>query len=157
VTLPLRRGVRAIVLDPDDRVLLVRFQHGPESWWAPPGGGIEPGEAEEHALVRELAEECGLRGFALGPCIWTREHVFAGMEGFSGQRERLYLVRTDRFEPAPEWTAEQLASEGMVEQRWWTLGELERSATVFAPRRLPLLLRALLVEGPPTEPLDVGV
>jgi ADP-ribose pyrophosphatase YjhB (NUDIX family) len=155
--LPLRRGVRAIVLDPDDRILLVRFQHGEETWWAPPGGGVEPGETDEHALERELAEECGLRGCRLGTCIWTREHVFEGMAGFGGQRERLYLVRTDRFEPAPEWTAEQLASEGMVEQRWWTLGELERSDAVFAPRRLAPLLRALLREGPPRAPVDVGV
>jgi hypothetical protein len=41
--------------------------------------------------------------------------------------------------------------------RWWTLEELEAAETLFAPRRLPLLLRELLLRGPPTEPVDVGL
>ena len=107
--------------------------------------------------MRELAEECGLHGFELGPWIWTREHWFADMHGWGGQAERIHLVRTDAFEPAPEWTAEQLASEGIVEQRWWTLEELEAPGTIFAPRRLAQLLRDLLEHRPPPQPVDVGV
>src|SRR5215216_2278932 len=42
--LPLRPAVRALVLDPADRVLLVRFQWPDKTVWAPPGGGIESGE-----------------------------------------------------------------------------------------------------------------
>jgi G:T/U-mismatch repair DNA glycosylase/8-oxo-dGTP pyrophosphatase MutT (NUDIX family) len=155
--LPLRPAVRAVVFDPADRILLVRFQWPDKSVWAPPGGGIEPGESAEHAIVRELAEESGLRGFDLGPCIWTREHWFAEMAGWGGQAEQIYLVRTEAFEPAPEWTEEQLASEGIAEQRWWTPKELEVPGTIFAPRRLPELLRDLLRDGPPSEPVDVGV
>jgi ADP-ribose pyrophosphatase YjhB (NUDIX family) len=154
---PLRIAVRAVVLDPADRILLVRFQWPERSVWAPPGGGIDPGETDQHALVRELAEECGLRGFGLGPCVWTREHWFPDMPGWGGQAERHYLVRTEAFTPAPEFTAEELAAEGMVEQRWWTLAELAASAELFAPRRLPELVRELVEHGPSPEPLDVGV
>jgi G:T/U-mismatch repair DNA glycosylase/ADP-ribose pyrophosphatase YjhB (NUDIX family) len=154
---PLRNAVRAIVLDPADRILLVRFQWPERSVWAPPGGGIDPGESDQHALVRELAEESGLRGFELGPCLWTREHWFPDMPGWGGQAERLYLVRTEAFTPAPEFTAEELAAEGMVEQRWWTLDELDASGELFSPRRLPDLVRELVERGPPAEPLDVGV
>ena len=154
---PLRIAVRAVVLDPADRILLVRFQWPERSVWAPPGGGVDAGESDEHALVRELAEECGLRGFELGPCLWTREHWFPDMPGWGGQAERVYLVRTEAFTPAPEFTAEELAAEGMVEQRWWTPGELAASREFFSPRRLPELLRELLERGPPAEPLDVGV
>jgi G:T/U-mismatch repair DNA glycosylase/ADP-ribose pyrophosphatase YjhB (NUDIX family) len=155
--LPLRPAVRALVLDPADRVLLVRFEWPDKTVWAPPGGGIEPGETPEQAIVRELAEECGLRGFELGPCIWTREHWFADMAGWGGQVEQIYLVRTGAFDPAPEWTAEQLAAEGICGQRWWTPDELRAPGTIFAPRRLPTLLRELLENGPPPEPADVGV
>jgi TDG/mug DNA glycosylase family protein len=155
--LRLRPAVRALVLDPADRVLLVEFRWPDKTVWAPPGGGIEPGETPEQAIVRELAEESGLRDFELGPCIWARDHWFADMPGWGGQSERIHLVRTDAFEPAPEWTAEQLAGEGIHGQRWWTAEELEAPGTIFAPRRLPKLLRDLLRDGPPPEPVDVGV
>jgi G:T/U-mismatch repair DNA glycosylase/ADP-ribose pyrophosphatase YjhB (NUDIX family) len=155
--LPLRPAVRALVLDPADRVLLVEFRWPDKTVWAPPGGGIEPGETAEQAIVRELAEECGLRDFELGPCVWTRDHWFADMPGWGGQSERIYLVRTEAFEPAPEWTAEQLAGEGIAGQRWWKPEELEVPGAIFAPRRLPELLRALLDDGLPAEPVDVGV
>jgi G:T/U-mismatch repair DNA glycosylase/ADP-ribose pyrophosphatase YjhB (NUDIX family) len=155
--LPLRPAVRTLVLDPADRTLLVRFSFPDATVWASPGGGIDPGETPEQAARRELVEECGLRESALGPVVWTREHWFAGMAGWGGQRELHYLVRTDAFDPVPAWTLEQLAAEGVTELRWWTLDELERAADVFAPRRLPQLLRELLVRGPPPEPADVGV
>src|SRR3712207_1500140 len=114
--LPIRSAVRALVLDLEDSVLLVRFDFPHKRVWAPPGGGIEPGETEEDAVVRELAEECGLREFELGPCVWERTHWFGDMPGWAGQHERIYLVRTERFEPAPEFTAEALAQEWMTGQ-----------------------------------------
>jgi 8-oxo-dGTP pyrophosphatase MutT (NUDIX family) len=123
----------------------------------PPGGGIEPDETPEQAIVRELAEECGLRDFDLGPCIWTRNHWFADMAGWGGQSERIYLVGTEAFEPTPEWMAEQLAAEGIRGRRWWAPEELATSRTIFAPRRLPELLGNLSQHGPPSEPVDVGV
>jgi len=41
--------------------------------------------------------------------------------------------------------------------RWWTADELAEADTIFAPSRLPELLRALLLDGPPAEPIDTGV
>lgn len=155
--LPLRRGVRALVLDPADRVLLVRFDFSYGRVWAPPGGGVEPGESDEDAIVRELAEECGLRGFELGPCVWTRTHRTAGMDGWGGQVERIFTVRAKTFTPRGELTTEQLAAEGVRDVRWWTRAELSRPGTVFAPRGLPALVEDLLARGPPVATLDVGV
>jgi double-stranded uracil-DNA glycosylase len=154
--LPLRPAVRALIVDPADRVLLVRFDWPDKTVWAPPGGGIEPGETDEQALVRELAEECGLRDFTSGPCIWTRTHWFTDMAGWAGQTERTYLLRTETFDPAPEWSAAVLASEGIGAQAWFTYEELEAELT-FAPRRLPELVRELLEHGLPPQPIDVGV
>ena len=56
----IREAVRALVLDPDDRVLLVRFEFPTATVWAMPGGGIEAGETIDDALRRELTEELGL-------------------------------------------------------------------------------------------------
>jgi 8-oxo-dGTP diphosphatase len=148
---PWREAARAVVLDPADRILLVRFSFGV---WAGPGGGLDPGETHVAALRRELAEELGLDDPPIGPCIWLREHELAAMPPYRGQRERLYLVRTAAFEPAPRV---DLSAEHVTALRWWTLAELERSDEQFSPRRLPEHLRDLLTRGPPPEPVDVGV
>jgi double-stranded uracil-DNA glycosylase len=149
--LPLRRAVRALVLDPAGRMVLMRYH---DDVWAVPGGGVDPDEPDETALRRELAEELGVDVFELGPCLWTREHWFAGMERWGGQRERIYLVRAPAFEPAPRL---DLAAENVEEVRWWTFDELRATEAKFAPRRLPALVGDLLAHGPPPEPVDVGV
>jgi ADP-ribose pyrophosphatase YjhB (NUDIX family) len=147
-----------VLLDPDDRILLVRFQFPDRAVWATPGGGIEDGESDEHALRRELAEESGLHEFDLGPLVWTRTHVVPiGGGRWDGQEERYYLVRALAFEPRPELSWAQLRREGVTEVRWWTPDELEATDAVFAPRRLQALVRELILHGPPAEPLDVGV
>ncbi|MES1247735.1 MAG: NUDIX domain-containing protein [Actinomycetota bacterium] len=153
--LPVRQGTRALVLDSLGRVLMVRFQDASGSWWSTPGGGVEAGESDEHALRRELAEEVGLTAYELGPLIWTRRHWFVSPIRFAGQAERHYLVRVEPFEPQPAFTPEQLAAEGVHEIRWFTLDELEQVTT--GPRRLASLVRDLLEHGPPAEPVDAGV
>jgi G:T/U-mismatch repair DNA glycosylase/ADP-ribose pyrophosphatase YjhB (NUDIX family) len=155
--LPLRDAVRAVVLDPSDRVLLVRFVF-PEELWATPGGGVEAGEPDEPALRRELAEECGLHTFRLGPQLWFRTHWrISERRRYSGQTDRFFLVRAPAFEPSPELSAEQLRAEGVDGMRWWTPAELAASSELFAPRRLPALVAGLLRDGPPDTAVDVGV
>ncbi len=146
------------MLDPADRILLVQFQFPTRRVWATPGGGLDPGETHEQAILRELAEEVGLVDFEVGPWIWTREHIFPFESGlWDGQAERYTLVRTDAFEPAPHFTPDELAAEFVTAVRWWTPAELAASDELFAPRRLPELVAALLRDGPPGEPVDVGV
>jgi 8-oxo-dGTP diphosphatase len=154
-----RDGVRALVLDPHDRVLLVRFVNPEtgEEFWATPGGGLEPGEKLEDGLRRELREETGLEDVEVGPVVWTRRHVFPWAGRTLDQSERIALVRVPAFEPSPALSAEQLADEGVHELRWWTVGELASSSANFAPRRIVRFLRQLLEEGPPPAPIDVGV
>jgi ADP-ribose pyrophosphatase YjhB (NUDIX family) len=50
--LRLRPAARAILLDHDDRVLLVCFDFGDRVVWATPGGGIDDGETTSSARPR---------------------------------------------------------------------------------------------------------
>jgi double-stranded uracil-DNA glycosylase len=150
-----RSAVRALVLDEDRRTLLVQFRDDEgQVWWTTPGGGIDEGEDPETALRRELAEELGLDEFDIGPEIWTREHTFAWRATILRQRERIWLVEIARHEPSPRV---DLATELVVDVRWWTQEELDAATETLVPERLPQLLRDLRENGPPAEPFDVGV
>jgi 8-oxo-dGTP diphosphatase len=154
--LRIREAIRAVVLDPDDRVLLVRLEFPHWTGWAMPGGGVDEGETDEAALRRELAEEAGLDGFQLGPIVWTRRHLLE-FGDWDGQVERYYFVRASGADPAPRLTWAQLSAEHVTAIRWWTIPELEAAEDEFAPRRLPALVRELILHGTPTEPIDAGV
>ncbi|MEA2878329.1 MAG: hypothetical protein QOF14_3525 [Hyphomicrobiales bacterium] len=74
-------GVRAIVIDPQGRVFLVK--HSYVSGWHLPGGGVETGETVQDALARELLEEGGitaleppvLHGMHFNSRVSRRDHV----------------------------------------------------------------------------------
>jgi 8-oxo-dGTP pyrophosphatase MutT (NUDIX family) len=156
--LRIRRAARAVVLDPDERILLVRFEFPAGTRWALPGGGIDPGEDAPGALRRELREETGLVDADIGPHVWTRLHVIPFLDGqWDGQHETIHVVRCNAFEPAPHFTAEELAAEHVHELRWWTLDEIAAALVTFVPATLADRLTELLRDGPPNPPVDVGV
>ncbi len=42
------------------------------TYWVLRGGGVEPGESGEQAVLCEMWEETGIEGLPLGPLLWTR-------------------------------------------------------------------------------------
>jgi 8-oxo-dGTP pyrophosphatase MutT (NUDIX family) len=156
--LRIRDAVRALVVDDSQRVLLVRFEFPTATRWALPGGGLEPGESHLDALHRELREEVGLVDASIGPQIWHRLHIVPFLNGeFDGQRERIFLVRCEAFDAAPQLSWQQMNAEFVHELRWWTTEEISTSDVHFVPQELHGLLTTLLRDGPPTESIDVSV
>jgi len=88
-TPPLREAARAVLLDADDRVLLLRYDENGE-FWATPGGSLENGEDHATATVRELGEELGIddKAIELGPQLAERSKdlVAAVAEGRMPER-----------------------------------------------------------------------
>jgi TDG/mug DNA glycosylase family protein len=52
--LPIRDAVRAAVVTPERRILMLHYANEHDEWWIPPGGGVDTGESDEQALRREL-------------------------------------------------------------------------------------------------------
>ena len=67
-------GVRVIVLDDENRILMVKHEHPERTVWMVPGGGIEEGESSAQAAAREVLEETGLQ-VEIGGLIWHVEEV----------------------------------------------------------------------------------
>jgi ADP-ribose pyrophosphatase YjhB (NUDIX family) len=154
----LRQAVRVLLLDEDDRLLLFRGVQ-PETgsaFWFPAGGGLEDGEEGREAAVREVAEETGLESIALGPEVWRRRHVFTWRGVEWDQRERWFMARVAAFSPSRAGLTETEAFD-LTAWRWWTLAELDAAADDLVPRDLAVRMRALLSDGPPAEPIEVGI
>jgi ADP-ribose pyrophosphatase YjhB (NUDIX family) len=145
--LPVRHAGRVILLDPGDRVLLMRYDDSPPNGrhWTTPGGGLNDGEDYAAAAARELAEETGWTDVVLVREVHQRSLTMEYDGRLVRQHERHYLARTDQPRRELGDVAQMHASDGIAAWRWWTQAELESTAEVVWPAELPDLIRGILL------------
>jgi 8-oxo-dGTP pyrophosphatase MutT (NUDIX family) len=144
-----RQAARVILLDPDDRLLLMRGHDADapaRGWWFTIGGGLDGAETSRAAAVREVREETGIElavDDLLGP-VFTRSAVFDFVFEHCRQDEDIYLARVaGGGQPSRDgWTA--LEHDLIDELRWFELAELAAVQIEVFPVGLVELVRPLL-------------
>jgi ADP-ribose pyrophosphatase YjhB (NUDIX family) len=146
VPLRLRQAGRVIVLDPEDRVLLFRYDDGPPNGrhWCTPGGGLNEGEDYRTGARRELAEETGWTDVPLGPEVHERTLVMEHDDVIIRQHERFFLARVEEAGRALGEVAAMHVSDGIAAWHWWTLAEMDATDEEIWPPGLAGLIRGLL-------------
>ncbi|MBX9741759.1 MAG: NUDIX domain-containing protein [Beijerinckiaceae bacterium] len=131
LTRPLTMGVRAMVLDAEGRVCLIR--HSYVAGWHLPGGGVEPGETLHQSLARELREETGL-GLVGAPPVFA---VYLNQRMARRDHVALYVVRQ------VELTDHRPSPLEILEQGFFPVDALPELTTAPTRRRIAEVTQGL--------------
>jgi 8-oxo-dGTP pyrophosphatase MutT (NUDIX family) len=91
---PFSLGVKALVLDQEGRVLLVKHTYQPG--WHLPGGRVEKGESALAGAQRELREETGL------DCTdrpWRMQGLYANFSEYKNDHVALFVAEGVKLQP----------------------------------------------------------
>lgn len=142
-----RSTSRLLVLDGDDRVLLMKTVAPDTSRtarWITPGGGVDPGETHVEAAVRELHEETGQVVTAVGDVVRVDDFEVSwdDADHTHGHAE-FFVVRLPHFEVVDDdWTDDERTD--ILESRWFSLDDLTTIVEPVEPADLVDLLRTVL-------------
>ncbi|HEY0263818.1 MAG TPA: NUDIX domain-containing protein [Granulicella sp.] len=146
-----RPAARWILLDPQDRVLLFRFdaKEGPLvgfRFWATPGGAVEPGESFAEAACRELREETGLE-LPADKCVHTHEVELRLFDGdLVRAEERFFLGRVGSCGLSDSLMTDE-ERRVIAEHRWWSVDELRATTEKIFPEMLVEIMERIASEG----------
>jgi len=137
-----RRSARLIVLDPQGRVLMFRFDvEGRPPFWVTAGGECEADESFEDAARRELLEETGIAADP-GEQIARTTPEFVTVEGEPVQADERYFIVHVSDNQIDTSRHTELEQKVMTQHRWFRLGELSGWHEAVFPDNLDAIIRA---------------
>ena len=111
----MKNGVIAILQDADGRYLVIRrgrtLERAP-GWWCFAGGEVEPNEALERALEREVSEELGL-------CVAAKEKFYESVS--PNGVYQLHWFKADLTGPACDLNPHPIE---VAEARWLAAADI---------------------------------
>ena len=99
---PRTLGAHALALTPEGKLILVRHRYAPG--WRVPGGGRNPNESAEEAVLRELREEIGMTAHGRIRLACELEHKV----NFKRDLASLLIVEDVRYRPKWSWEIERV-------------------------------------------------
>lgn len=141
-----RVSARAVVVDQEGRVLLIRHSDTDRAFHVLPGGRVEPGETAAEAARREVHEETGLQ-VDIGELLWVREYLPERHPGHPYHRTRMqqlqlyFMAQPTTSDAASEPTAPDRTQAAVVWHPLPDIGDL-----VLLPLGLASSLMALGTE-----------
>lgn len=152
-----RPTARAVVIDPDLRILLFRVRDprgDGRVFWVTPGGGVQDGESYDEAVRREIWEETGFIEFELSPCVWERTKTSMFNQRWIQFVERYFVAWVKTTEVLADNREEQELA-FLEEHRWFSLEELRSHPERVVPPALAVLVEPILRGEFPESPLAV--
>ncbi|AMP89745.1 NUDIX domain-containing protein [Legionella pneumophila] len=116
-------GARAIVINTEEQVLLVKHTYQPH--WYLPGGGVKKGESPKAAVIRELQEEVGIITAEQDVILFgIYHHKYLGVNDYPV----IYIVK--------KYTSHVAYSREIEQMKWFRLDTLPEMVSQGTKRRL---------------------
>jgi len=116
-------GVRALVVDDENRICLVR--HSYREGWYLPGGGVKTGESLVGAMQRELLEETGIE---LPETPQSVHGVFSSFKEHKSDHVVVFVVT--------DWSVAASVSAEIAEVGFFAADELPKGTSAATTRRI---------------------
>jgi 8-oxo-dGTP pyrophosphatase MutT (NUDIX family) len=116
-------GIKVMLFNDADELLLIRNAYGDSGQYLLPGGGVSRGESPAAAAIREVREEIGIELDRVEP-VWTFE------SNAEGKRDTIHLFKA-KTHGRPEIDGREV-----IEARFFPLGALPSRVSPATLRRI---------------------